>query len=86
MLDRIDQVGKCFSKVLYSTLTLRSSTLSVLSIIRERQEEQGKEEEEKEKEVSPFSKSTSSGDWAEWKSEHACGKMLEEGPSQVIAL
>ena len=86
MLDRIDQVGKCFSKVLYSTLTLRSSTLSVLSIIRERQEEQGKEEEAKEKEVSSFSKSTSSGDWAEWKSEHACGRMLEEGPSQVIAL
>ena len=84
MLDRIDQVGKCFSIVLDSTLTLRSSTLSVLSIIRERQEEQGKEEEEKE--VSSFSKSTSSGDWAEWKSEHACGRMLEEGPSQVIAL
>ena len=84
MLDRIDQVGKCFSKVLYSTLTLRSSTLSVLSIIRERQEEQGKEE--KEKEVSSSSKSTSSGDWAEWKSEHACGRMLEVGPSQVIAL
>ena len=56
----------------------------MLSIIRERQEEQGKEE--KEKEVSSFSKSTSSGDWAEWKSEHACGRMLEEGPSQVIAL
>ena len=56
-----------------------------MSIIRERQEEQGKEEE-KEKEVSSSSKSTSSGDWAEWKSEHACGKMLEEGPSQVIAL
>ena len=86
MLDRIDQVGKCFSKVLYSTLTLRSSTLSVLSIIRERQEEQGKEEEVKEKEVSSSSKSTSSADWAEWKSEHACGRMLEEGPSQVIAL
>ena len=85
MLDRIDQVGKIFSKVLYSTLTLRSSTLSVLSIIRERQEEQGKEEE-KEKEVSSSSKWTSSGDWAEWKSEQACGKMLEEGPSQVIAL
>ena len=51
MLDRIDQVGKIFSKILYSTLTLRSSTLSVLSIIRERQEEQG-QEEEKEKEVS----------------------------------
>ena len=62
---------------MYSTLTLRSSTLSVLSIIRERQEEQGKEKEKE---------STSSGDWAEWKSEHACGKMLEEGPSQVIAL
>ena len=58
----------------------------MLSIIRERQEEQGKEEEEKEKEVSSSSKSTSSGDWAEWKSEHACGRMLEEGPSQVIAL
>ena len=83
MLDRIDQVGKIFSKVLYSTLTLRSSTLSVLSIIRERQEEQGKEQE---KEVFSSSKSTSSGDGAEWKSEHACGKMLEEGPSQVIAL
>ena len=66
-------------------MTLRSSTLSVLSIIRERQEEQGKEEE-KEKEVSSSSKWTSCGDWAEWKSEHACGKMLEEGPSQVIAL
>ena len=65
-------------------MTLRSSTLSVLSIIRERQEEQGKEEGEKE--VSSSSKWTSSGDWAEWKSEHACGKMLEEGPSQVIAL
>ena len=60
----------------------------MLSIIRERQEEQGKEEEEeeKEKEVSSSSKSTSSGDWAEWKSEHACGRILEEGPSQVIAL
>ena len=58
----------------------------MLSIIRERQEEQGKEEEVKEKEVSSSSKSTSSGDWAEWKSEHACGRMLEEGPSQVIAL
>ena len=57
-----------------------------MSIIRERQEEQGKEEEEKEKEVSSSSKSTSSGDWAEWKSEHACGRMLEVGPSQVIAL
>ena len=55
----------------------------MLSIIRERQEEQGKEEE---KEVFSSSKSTSSGDGAEWKSEHACGKMLEEGPSQVIAL
>ena len=58
----------------------------MLSIIRERQEEQGMEEEEKEKEVSSSSKSTSSADWAEWKSEHACGRMLEEGPSQVIAL
>ena len=57
----------------------------MLSIIRERQEEQGKEEV-KEKEVSSSSKSTSSGDWAEWKSEHACGRILEEGPSQVIAL
>ena len=53
----------------------------MLSIIRERQEEQ-----EEEKEVFSSSKSTSSGDGAEWKSEHACGKMLEEGPSQVIAL
>ena len=58
----------------------------MLSIIRERQEEQEKDEEEEEKEGSSSSKSTSSGDWAEWKSEHACGKMLEEGPSQVIAL
>ena len=57
-----------------------------MSIIRERQEEQGKEEEEKEKEVSSSSKSISSADWAEWKSEHACGRILEEGPSQVIAL